>query len=474
MDPRFVATFLAGTALLLGATSLSGGTLAAFVGSPVSLFVLVVAVVTARQLTPRTPRWVVAAGTAALVSGLWLALVGPTGAGLATAVAGAGSVLCGAQLALLFDPAPEEHAPPSRLAAQLNLGVAADEGLKLYWELVALAKTRTDLERTVREVREAAERNAEKGWLEHPERAHPLPPTLEKPRVVSRSVRGAGPLEHLTFPSEYEPHDPEIHAEYLGFERNRTSHVYLWRHRDGPRPTLLLIHGYGMGRIGLDARAFEVPRLHDSLGLDVAAVVLPLHGPRSILRRSGAGFLDGHPLWTNAAFTQAVWDLRRVCGWLRAQGAPTLGVYGMSLGGYTTALFSSLEDGLACAIPMIPVASLAKLTWRQMNPVQRGAAQAAGLSEELFVQAWTTHGPLHHQPRVPHEGRLIVAGAADRIVPPEQPQALWEHWGRPAVHWFPGTHLAWVGRSEIRTRIETHLRGRLLASREQPPLSRFA
>jgi dienelactone hydrolase len=474
MDPRFVAAFLAGTGVLLGATSLASGVLAAFVGSPVSLFVLAVALATARQLKPQTPRWVVAAGAAALGSGLWLALVGPTGAGLATAVAGAGAVLCGAQLALLFDPVPEEHALRSRLGASLNLGVAADEGLKLYWELLALAQTRPDLERTAREVRQAAERNAERGWLEHPELAHPLPPTLEKPNLVSRSLRGAGPLEHLTFPSEYEPHDPEIHAEYLGFARNRTSHVYLWRHRDGPRPTVLLIHGYGMGRIGFDSRAFEVPRLHDELGLDVAAVVLPLHGPRSILRRSGAGFLDGHPLWTNAAFTQAVWDLRRVCGWLRAQGAPSIGVYGMSLGGYTTALFSSLEDGLACAIPMIPVASLASLTWRQLNPVQRGAAQAAGLSEELFERAWTTHCPLRHQPRVAHERRLIVAAAADRIVPPEQPHALWEHWGRPAVHWFPGTHLAWLGRSAIRRRIEAHLRETLLSSQERPPLSRFA
>lgn len=474
MDPRFAAAFLAGSALLLAATSLAAGAFSAFVGSPISLFVLGVAVATARELTPRSPRWVVAAGAVTAGAGLWLALVGPTGAGIATAVAGAGATLCGAQLALLFDPAPEEHALPSKLGAKLNLGVAADEALKLYWELLALAQPRGDLARTAREVLEAAERNAERGWLEHPEQSHPVPPTLEKPRVVSRTVRGAGPLEHLTFPSEYEPHDPEIHTEYLGFERNRTSHVYLWRHRDGPRPTLLLIHGYGMGRIGLDARAFEVPWLHDRLGLDVAAVVLPLHGPRSILLRSGAGFLDGHPLWTNAAFTQAVWDLRRVCGWLRSQGAPALGVYGMSLGGYTTALFASLESGLACAIPMIPVASLAKLTWRQMNPVQRSAARAAGLSEELFERAWATHCPLRHQPRVAHAGRLIVAAAADRIVPPEQPHALWQHWDEPAVHWFPGSHLAWVGREQIRARIGSHLRETLLASAERPSLSRFA
>ena len=87
MDPRFVAAFVAGSGLLLGATSLASGAGAAFLGSPATLFVLWVAFSTARGLTPRTPRWVVAAGGVTLLAGLVLALVGPGGAGLATAVA---------------------------------------------------------------------------------------------------------------------------------------------------------------------------------------------------------------------------------------------------------------------------------------------------------------------------------------------------------------------------------------------------
>jgi hypothetical protein len=474
MDPRFAAFFLAGTALLLAGTALATGPLAAFVASPLAILLAAVALEVGRGVSWFTPRHVVAGGAATLLAGLALAALGPTGAGFATAVAGLGAVLCGTQLALGFDPPPAAHAPPSPLGAALNAGVAADELVKLYWE-VATGRRSTDLRRVAREVLEAGERNRERGWLEHPEGAHPIPPTLETPKLVSRTLRGTAPFEHLTFSSEYEPHDPEIHAEYLANERNRTAHVYLWRHRDGPRPTVLCIHGYGQGRILLDAQAFEVRRLHERLGLDVAAVVLPLHGPRSALRRSGAGFIDGHPLWTNAAFTQAVWDLRRLTGWLRAQGAPALGVYGMSLGGYTTALFASLDPGLACAVPMIPVVSLPALVWRGMREPRRHAAQAAGLSEEAFERAWATHSPLRMKPLVPPEGRLVVAALADRLVPPQQAEALWEHWERPALHWFPGTHLVWVGRREIRARIEAHLRATLLPSREagKPPLSRF-
>ena len=474
MDPRFAAWFLGATALLLAGTALATGRFAAFVVSPLALFLGVVAVEVGRRLTWFTPRHVVAAGVATIVAGLALAAVGPTGAGFATAVAGLGVTLCGTQLALAFDRPPAPQALPAPLGAALNAGVAADELLKLYWE-VAFRRRDDDLRRIAQEVLEAGRRNAEAGLLDHPERAHPVPPALEKPKLVSRTLRGAAPFEHVTFTSEYEPHDAEIHAQYLANERNRTAHVYLWRHRDGPRPTVLCIHGYGQGRLLLDSQAFEVRRLHETLGLDVAAVVLPLHGPRAALRRSGAGFLDGHPLWTNAAFTQAVWDLRRLTGWLRAQGAPALGVYGMSLGGYTTALFASLEPGLACAIPLIPVASLSALVWRGMREPRRHAAEAAGLDEAALERAFATHAPLRMQPLVPKEGRLVVGALADRVVPPAQAHALWEHWDRPALHWFAGTHLVWVGRREIRARIESHLRATLMPSREagKPGLSRF-
>jgi hypothetical protein len=76
---------------------------------------------------------------------------------------------------------------------------------------------------------------------------------------------------------------------------------------------------------------------------------------------------------------------------------------------------------------------------------------------------------------VAKQGRLIVAGLADRICPPDQAQALFEHWERPAIHWFPGTHMVPIGRRATRARIELHLRNTLLA--EPPPsplpLTRF-
>jgi hypothetical protein len=43
------------------------------------------------------------------------------------------------------------------------------------------------------------------------------------------------------------------------------------------------------------------------------------------------------------------------------------------------------------------------------------------------------------------------------VVPPEHPSALWQHWDRPAIHWYGGSHLAPFGRSRIVRAIEQHL-----------------
>lgn len=202
------------------------------------------------------------------------------------------------------------------------------------------------------------------------------------------SVRGAAGAERLAFESEYEPWDEEIREAYQAVRANRTAVATLWRHADGPRPTLICLHGYAMGRTAWDARAFDVRWLHRDLGLDVVLPVLPLHGPRARGRRSGEGFLGGHPLWTNAAFGQAVWELRRLAGWLRAQGAPAVGVYGLSLGGYTAALFASVERRLACAVPGLPFASLADLQLRDLSERQRLARDAAGVGRRLLEEVY--------------------------------------------------------------------------------------
>ncbi len=45
---------------------------------------------------------------------------------------------------------------------------------------------------------------------------------------------------------------------------------------------------------------------------------------------------------------------------------------------------------------------------------------------------------------------MVVAGLGDRLAPPEQSLLLWEHWGRPELHWFAGSHVIHIGRAAYR------------------------
>jgi hypothetical protein len=308
----------AAAALVLAASALGSGALGAFLGAPLCVLLAVQAVAIARGTGPEAPRRSVGLGLAALLLAVGFLLTGSPGAAALVLVAGLAVALAGTRLALTSDPPPA----PLRIDPWLHAGVAADESIRLALELHGWLRRGPESARIAEEARIAADRNREEGWLARPERAYLLPPPLEKPRLVACALRGAGVAEHLSFSSEFEPQDPEIHSEYLAAGRNRTAHAYLLRDRGEPRPTLVFVHGYGMGGSMLDARALDLPGLCRRLGLDLALFVLPLHGPRSLGRRSGAGLFAGHPLWDNAALGQAVWDLRRLAGFLRGATWP--------------------------------------------------------------------------------------------------------------------------------------------------------
>jgi hypothetical protein len=456
-----MALLLVATAALVAGTGLALGPVSAFCASPLALWLVARAVAVREAVTADDPRWLVGAGVATAILGIAFALAGAAMAGVAVVAAG-GVIVAGAtRSASRFDPPPQEITAPGASQAALTLAVALDEGVTLWWEVTRLSRRRGGAQKIVAEMRAAADRNHERGWIDHPGRSHLRPPPLEKSGVRALRLFGLGRVEHLTFASEFEPQDPEIREAYLDARRNRTAHAFLWRHQGRLRPTLICVHDYEMGRIAIDARLWNVDELHRTLGFDVAAVVLPFHGVRALGRRSGAGFLDGHPLMSSAAVAQAVWDLRRIGGWLRAEGASVIGTLGIGLGGYIAAVLASVEDGLACAVPVLPVTSLENLVWRQMPPARRVEMRAAGLTEHLFKTAWARHSPLRMRPRVSHEARLIVGGAADRIVPPAEVEALWEHWGRPSIHWLSGSHLARIGSGAMRARLASHLHATL-------------
>lgn len=448
----------AAAALVLAGVAVTHGNLAAFLGAPLVCALALQALALARGPQGGFPRRSVGMALGVLLFGGALLVTGSFAAATLLVAAGLAVSLCATHASALEDAAAAA-ALPDGFDLRRHAGLAADELLRLVFELRAVVNRAPEYARIAAEARIAADRNLEEGWDAHPERAYPIPPPVEKSRLLRGHIGGLDDsVQILSFESEFEPQDPEIRDEYLAALRNRTAQAVLLRHRSEPRPTLIYCHGYGLGQGWIDARMSGAARLHRQLGLDVALFTLPLHGARSLGRRSGAGSLDGHPLWTNAVLGQAVWDLRRLAGFLRAEGAPAVGVFGVSFGGYVASVFASVEERLACVVSMNTPTSLESLFWRQLPPNQAAAARAAGLTPHVLSRAWARHDPLRMRPRVTHAGRLVIGGLGDRVVAPEQVRALWEHWGRPALHWYPGTHTVWLGLEPLRNRLDEHLR----------------
>lgn len=278
----------------------------------------------------------------------------------------------------------------------------------------------------------------EHGWLEHPEQYHRTPPLPQVSWWSERSV------DHVTFPSSFEPHPGEPGAtRWMARRANHTAHAFMLRHRGPARPWLVCVHGFGMGRSATDVRAFRARKLHRELGINVLLPVLPLHGPRQEPgTRMGEGFMSVDLIDSVHGLTQSAWDIRAAIRWIRAEeGDVPIGLYGISLGGYVTALTASLEEGLACAIAGIPAVDLPGLYRRHSPPQVRRRALEAGA---LGPQADAVHSvvsPLVLTPKLPKDRRFVFAGVGDRMSTSGQARRLWEHWDRPAVAWYPGGHV---------------------------------
>ncbi len=381
--------------------------------------------------------------------GLW--------SGLALLVLSVGSVFAAGLVSLRQQPLVEEVPPPIH-SLGLAAKVAMDESLLATMQVTVPMPVGSRVVRIEREVEEARALYESQGWLEKPVEYHRAPPPLESPHIAPARTRGIA-FEHLSFESGYEPYPDEPGRDrWLGFRPNRTAHAWVLRHDGEPRPWLICIHGYQMGWPLVDLAVFRPEWLHRRLGMNLVLPVLPLHGKRKVGRRSGDGFLAGDILDTVHAEAQAMWDMRRILGWVRAQGASRVGVYGLSLGGYNTALLSCLEQDLACAVAGIPVADFARIVTHHGPPLQIRYLEHRGFREEHMSEVLRVVAPLVLDPVAPVERRYLFGGVADRLVPPDQVRDLWLHWGRPRIAWYQGGHVTFRGDPGVRRLLDDAFR----------------
>ncbi len=327
-------------------------------------------------------------------------------------------------------------------------------------------------ERIKREVVEAVEFYGDRGWLEKPQDFFAPPPAPGAVSIRSFTSRRRT-HERISYDSGYQPHPGEPGAErWMGYTANNRDYAMMLRHKDDgrgePRPWMICVHGTEMGRAGLDPTLFRAWHLHEDLGLNVILPVLPMHGPRARGLPRGAVF-PGENLMDDVHGTaQSVWDVRRLIAWIRSeQPGARIGLNGISLGGYISALVASLDEDLTCAILGVPPANLVELLGRhsglpRTDPRLEMITLAGPIGRML--------SPLSMEPKVAPQGRFIYAGLADRIVHPrQQVVALWEHWGRPDIGWYHGGHTGFFQARPVQRYVDAAVAQSGLSDDRRPP-----
>lgn len=347
--------------------------------------------------------------------------------------------------------------PRSRLTPRVRRDVFVDAAA---FRLVTSRAGRPDaalLERVGEEVDEALVLFGERGWLDDPTTYHQDPPP---PSSVRTSQRRSGNLRYtaMSWLDEYAPRPEEPGAaRFQGYRVNRVARASLLEHRSEDRPWLVCVHGFGMGRPGLDLRAFRALHLHRALGLNLAFLTLPFHGPRNPGPASSPPMPSADVLDTVHGLTQAVWDVRQLFAHLRTRTQQPIGLMGLSLGGLVSALVASVDAPHAVLL-LVPAVDLPNLMSSAAARGDMGPAadlERLARAEPLFAPV----SPLRLTPQVPTERRFIVAGTLDRFARPTgQAVALWRHWDQPALHWYHGGHVSLFWAKGVQAAIDDQLR----------------
>jgi pimeloyl-ACP methyl ester carboxylesterase len=275
-------------------------------------------------------------------------------------------------------------------------------------------------------------------------------------RVEGRRPIDGGTIVSYVLASDYVPFDPSAERH----PNNDWMPVEHWTH-DRPAPaTVVAVHGFTMGDPVIGAQALMADDWF-RLGLDVVLLTLPFHGARTApqARYSGEIFASWHVGRLNEAVRQSIYDLRHVTAWLRAAGHATIGIVGISLGGYLSAVLAALDPDLAFAIPIAAPVHLGTFPSTLFAHSRYARRTPPPFTADELRDAYRAHCPLTHALAIAPERTLVVAGRGDRIVPPEQPLALWEHWQRPPIHWFGGSHVTPFRRAAVFAAGARHVRG---------------
>jgi dienelactone hydrolase len=189
------------------------------------------------------------------------------------------------------------------------------------------------------------------------------------------------------------------------------------------RPTVVLLHGWNAERGYRVLFPFLAWRLARA-GLNAAMIELPYHAQRKPAAPGAVrNFLSDDLVRVVEAMRQSVADARALVAWLEQQGCRSVGVWGVSLGGWLAGMLACVDARVRFAVLVTPVARMDRVV-EQLDfcePLRRGLNGARVGLERLNLAS--------HRLRLSAGDVLVVASEHDLFAPLATVEELVRVWG---------------------------------------------
>lgn len=223
-------------------------------------------------------------------------------------------------------------------------------------------------------------------------------------------------------------------------ENNNTVHCEYFRPlKTGKRPAVIVLHILG-GDFDL-ARLFARHLAHN--GTAALFLKMPYYGPRR-QTDAPARMISQDPRETVAGMTQAVLDIRCAAAWLASQDEidpERLGIFGISLGGITSALAATAEPRITNVCLMLAGGDVGQVAWasRELAPLRRRWEQGGGTKESFFA-VLNQVDPVTYAANLRGRRVLMLNATRDEVIPKACTESLWRAIGEPKIVWLDGGH----------------------------------
>jgi pimeloyl-ACP methyl ester carboxylesterase len=210
--------------------------------------------------------------------------------------------------------------------------------------------------------------------------------------------------------------------------------LYRCAERWQKRPVIILLDGFPP--IGYHSAFPWLARRFNRAGFNVAPLVAPYN-----LQRRPRQPIEENCLEFARTMAQNVAEIRALTGWLLDEGCPSVGLLGVSFGGWAAGLTACSDARIAAVVLTMPAVafrmfSSPPVVWRRV----RESLQALRPAQEAMDT--TRLNLILSTPVIPKENILLIEGIYDLFGDPQPIEELWQKWEQPEIWRLPHGHIS--------------------------------